>query len=48
LNETIEGYSEINHGQFDLVCSFQVLEHIPKVYSFLEGKVKALKKMAIY
>lgn len=44
LNESIEDFSNRHREQFDIVCSFQVLEHIPQVYSFLEGKVKALKK----
>lgn len=44
LNRKIEDYSLENEGQFDLVCSFQVLEHIQAVNSFLSGKIKCLKK----
>lgn len=43
LNRKIEDYSIENDGQFDLVCSFQVLEHISEVNGFLRGKIKCLK-----
>ena len=32
-----------NDDKFDVVCSFQVLEHITEVYSFIENSIKALK-----
>lgn len=43
LNYKIEDFSLENEGAFDLVCSFQVLEHISHVKSFLEAKIKCLK-----
>lgn len=43
-NQTIETFSENNLEEFDTVCSFQVLEHISDVHSFLESQVKCLKK----
>ncbi|MGB0167300.1 MAG: class I SAM-dependent methyltransferase, partial [Luteibaculum sp.] len=32
-----------NKEQYDVLCSFQVLEHIPEVDSFLRAKIEALK-----
>ena len=42
--ETIQAYSENHIEEFDIVCSFQVLEHIDDVYSFIEAMTKTLKK----
>lgn len=39
IQELIEEQKET----FDVVCFFQVLEHIPKVHDFLESAIKALK-----
>lgn len=44
LNQTIQKFSKENEAKFDIVCSFQVLEHIPMVYDFLNAKIKCLKK----
>ena len=44
LNKTIEDFAVQNENKFDVVCSFQVLEHISQVHSFLKGKVSVLKK----
>jgi SAM-dependent methyltransferase len=43
INASIEDYSIINEGKFDVVCSFQVLEHISKVSVFLKSNILCLK-----
>jgi 2-polyprenyl-3-methyl-5-hydroxy-6-metoxy-1,4-benzoquinol methylase len=44
-NETIEKYNEKNKNKFDIVCCFQVLEHINihKIDQFLSSLVKKIK-----
>lgn len=42
--ENVETYSEKHPEEYDIVCSFQVLEHIADPYSFLDAQVKLLKK----
>ncbi|MGZ0015675.1 class I SAM-dependent methyltransferase [Yeosuana sp. AK3] len=44
LNKTVQSFSESNKERFDVVCSYQVLEHISDVKSFLEAKIECLKK----
>lgn len=44
IQTTIQEYAKGNHEQFDLVCSFQVLEHIHKVKDFLDAQIACLKK----
>ena len=41
--QTIEEYSKDNPESFDIVCSFQVLEHIADIRGFLEGQIKCLR-----
>ena len=43
LNETIQNHSVENFQKYDIVCSFQVLEHISEVHSFLKAQVDCLK-----
>jgi 2-polyprenyl-3-methyl-5-hydroxy-6-metoxy-1,4-benzoquinol methylase len=43
LRESIETHSQNYPTQYDLVCSFQVLEHISDVHSFIDGMIKCLK-----
>lgn len=42
-NEPVETYASKFPGHFDLVCSYQVLEHIADVYSFLKSSIDCLK-----
>ncbi len=43
LNETVEAHASNNAEIYDIVCSFQVLEHISDVSSFLFSSIKCLK-----
>ncbi|MDF3027773.1 MAG: methyltransferase family protein [Fluviicola sp.] len=42
-NTPVEEYAKENPGQFDLVCSFQVLEHVSTPYEFLKAQIELLK-----
>ncbi|MBW8684526.1 class I SAM-dependent methyltransferase [Chitinophaga rhizophila] len=42
--EMIEDHAAAHPETYDVVCCFQVLEHIYNVKSFLDGCIKALKK----
>lgn len=42
-NEMIQDYAEKHPNSFDVVVSFQVLEHVSDPKSFIEAKIKALK-----
>jgi 2-polyprenyl-3-methyl-5-hydroxy-6-metoxy-1,4-benzoquinol methylase len=41
---TIEDKAKVTIEQFDVVCAFQVLEHVFKVKSFLDASINILKK----
>jgi 2-polyprenyl-3-methyl-5-hydroxy-6-metoxy-1,4-benzoquinol methylase len=43
VNETIEEHATGHAGSYDVVVSFQVLEHIPKVKPFLDACLRVLK-----
>lgn len=44
LKYSIENFSKKNIEQFDVVCSFHVLEHVPNPYTFIESSLKSIKK----
>jgi 2-polyprenyl-3-methyl-5-hydroxy-6-metoxy-1,4-benzoquinol methylase len=44
LNQTVEDYCVSNLDSYDVVCSFQVLEHVSNPKSFIESCLKCLKK----
>lgn len=42
-NEDMTSFAMNNHGQFDVVCSFQVMEHIYNVNEVLKAQLAVLK-----
>jgi 2-polyprenyl-3-methyl-5-hydroxy-6-metoxy-1,4-benzoquinol methylase len=44
INSFVEEEAKQNRGKYDVVCCFQVLEHITDVRSFIESSVSLLKK----
>ena len=47
INETIEQHAINNENKYDVVCAFQLLEHINEANTFLEQTIKTLKKGGI-
>ncbi len=43
ISETVEVHAKQNEGKYDVVVSFQVLEHIYKTHDYLEASLKCLK-----
>lgn len=43
LSESIQNHAKKNHEKYDVVCSFQVVEHIAKIKEFLQASIDALK-----
>jgi 2-polyprenyl-3-methyl-5-hydroxy-6-metoxy-1,4-benzoquinol methylase len=43
VNETVQHFQKTHANTFDIVCSYQVLEHISEVRSFLEASITCLK-----
>jgi SAM-dependent methyltransferase len=44
IKKSIEEFSEEQENTFDIVCSFQVLEHISNPHDYIESSLKVLKK----
>lgn len=44
LSETVQTHAIYNFEKYDLVCSYQVLEHIAEVNLFIQAQVDCLKK----
>ncbi len=42
--ETIEKHAQNHVEHYHAVCAFQLLEHVPNVYNFLNHSIKVLKK----
>lgn len=47
-NESILEFSQKHKEEFDVVCSFQVLEHISNVREFIESQLTCLKKGGLF
>jgi len=43
LNETVQSHAINNPNKYDVVCAFQVLEHVAEVYQFIESSILCLK-----
>lgn len=43
LEQTIEAHADQFPDSYDVVCSFQVLEHVAEIYSFIGSALKCLK-----
>ena len=43
LTESIEQHAANHSEQYSVVCSFQVLEHVADIHSFVESSIKCLK-----
>jgi len=44
IGESIEKHAQSKSAYYDMVCMFQVLEHIWEVKSFLEASIRSIKK----
>lgn len=44
IKQTIEEFSKEQENTFDVVCSFQVLEHVENPHDYIESSLKVLKK----
>ncbi|GAB4128537.1 MAG: hypothetical protein OHK0045_02870 [Raineya sp.] len=47
VSETVEEYAKVSRKRFDVVCCFQVLEHVPNPLEFVESCCSLLKKGGI-
>jgi 2-polyprenyl-3-methyl-5-hydroxy-6-metoxy-1,4-benzoquinol methylase len=43
LNRSVEEHARINGSMYDVVTSFQVLEHVTKIYDFINSRAKCVK-----
>jgi len=47
LNESIQEHAVNNSNKYDVVCAFQVLEHVADIKSFIESSINCLKQNGI-
>ena len=43
IRQSVQEHSIQNPEHYDVACSFQVLEHVEEIHSFLEAQIKCLK-----
>ena len=43
VEDTIEHYSKSNHNKYDVVVTFQVIEHIKNIDSFLKSSISVIR-----
>jgi len=48
ISESVEEHAEGNSQQYDVVCSFQVLEHVSEINKFLENAIECLKPGGLF
>lgn len=44
IKQSIEEYSKDHTDMYDVVCSFQVLEHVPNPHDYIEASLRVLKR----
>lgn len=44
LNETIQEHAKYNPEKYDVICSFQVMEHIASIKEVIQASIDSLKK----
>lgn len=43
LNESIQNHAKKNYQKYNVVCTFQVVEHVAKIKEFLQSSINVLK-----
>lgn len=43
LNESVQEHAKVNHEKYDMICSFQVMEHIALIKDVIQSSIDSLK-----